>query len=101
MPYLPALPGGYWPFFRPLSQSQSSKLGPVADDAQLSKLCGPGTRHRYMNSLFPRGLAASHVPPQGSGSALAGSFLLAFPLLQAPRVGRPTRGVEELDTAMS
>lgn len=28
-------------------------------------------------------------------------FLLAFPLLQAPSVGRPTRGVEELDTATS
>jgi len=29
------------------------------------------------------------------------SLLLAFPLLQALRVGRSTRGVEELDTATS
>jgi len=28
-------------------------------------------------------------------------FLLPFPLLQTPKVGRPTRGVEELDTATS
>ena len=96
------------PYIRPRHRAATGRSSDRS--ARAANLALMRMMHSYRNYVapehgtkpaFPRGQAASHVPPRGSGSALAGVFLLAFPLLQAPRVGRPTRGVEELDTATS